>query len=287
MEKLILFAIFGGAAFLAYWALVRIRWQIQARWSHGIRSKAVVVGWILLVTALSIGFFLVFDARNGAIVGYLAVSSVVLAGYELWWNHRDNLEAAERNRERSEVKRQQLATGEGWSKSDVLDRFRTTLYYREGARGQVTSGWRCAVCGKNLYRYQDASLDHIKPRSKYPELLMTEANLQVLCRPCNSTKSAYDGEDWKIVTRKRRRVIRKAEKAKRQQTGPYRLMSIRCPIWTTTTNRPSFRIGTREPRVMATVPITIFCCFCFIFDSMPPQTVNVCALAGRSCGSTF
>lgn len=43
----------------------------------------------------------------------------------------------------------------------------------------------CMKCGGN----QRISVDHIKPRSLYPELELEYDNLQVLCTPCNSSKS--------------------------------------------------------------------------------------------------
>lgn len=43
---------------------------------------------------------------------------------------------------------------------------------------------KCAACGskKNL------QVDHIKPRSRYPELEFCLDNLQILCQPCNKEK---------------------------------------------------------------------------------------------------
>lgn len=40
-------------------------------------------------------------------------------------------------------------------------------------------------------------VDHIKPRSKYPELELDINNLQVLCRSCNLGKSNRDETDWR------------------------------------------------------------------------------------------
>ncbi len=46
----------------------------------------------------------------------------------------------------------------------------------------------CVTCGAT----DDLQIDHIKPRSKYPELALVKTNLQVLCRPCNLEKGASD-----------------------------------------------------------------------------------------------
>jgi 5-methylcytosine-specific restriction endonuclease McrA len=40
-------------------------------------------------------------------------------------------------------------------------------------------------------------VDHIKPRSKYPELETDFENLQVLCEPCNLEKGNKNETDWR------------------------------------------------------------------------------------------
>lgn len=40
-------------------------------------------------------------------------------------------------------------------------------------------------------------VDHIKPRSKYPELELDKSNLQVLCASCNFGKSNRDDTDFR------------------------------------------------------------------------------------------
>ncbi len=40
-------------------------------------------------------------------------------------------------------------------------------------------------------------VDHIKPRSKYPELALDPANVQVLCQDCNFGKCNTDETDWR------------------------------------------------------------------------------------------
>lgn len=56
------------------------------------------------------------------------------------------------------------------------------------------SGWKCVSCGasKNEARLH---VDHIKPRSTYPELELAVDNLQVLCEPCNLGKKNRDETD--------------------------------------------------------------------------------------------
>ena len=55
-------------------------------------------------------------------------------------------------------------------------------------------GRRCMCCGRTD---GPMHVDHIKPRSKYPELALDFDNLQVLCEACNLGKSNTDETDWR------------------------------------------------------------------------------------------
>jgi len=50
----------------------------------------------------------------------------------------------------------------------------------------------CSECGKRVRNSSDVTVDHIRPRSKYPDLALDRQNLRVLCRRCNSSKGAKD-----------------------------------------------------------------------------------------------
>lgn len=52
----------------------------------------------------------------------------------------------------------------------------------------------CMCCGATALQ-ERIVVDHIKPRSKYPELALDEDNLQVLCNSCNMGKSNDDETD--------------------------------------------------------------------------------------------
>jgi hypothetical protein len=55
-------------------------------------------------------------------------------------------------------------------------------------------GRKCMKCGiKNT----ELHVDHIKPRSKFPELSLVFENLQVLCKCCNQIKSDKDFTDYR------------------------------------------------------------------------------------------
>lgn len=49
-------------------------------------------------------------------------------------------------------------------------------------------GRTCAQCGRLIKNASDITVDHIRPRSKFPHLALVRENLQVLCRRCNSRK---------------------------------------------------------------------------------------------------
>lgn len=55
----------------------------------------------------------------------------------------------------------------------------------------------CELCGMSKADGVIIQVDHIKPRSKYPELELDPSNLQVLCKPCNMGKSNKDSTDWR------------------------------------------------------------------------------------------
>ena len=59
-------------------------------------------------------------------------------------------------------------------------------------------GGKCQLCGRS-YKEDGVVIhvDHIKPRSKYPELELDQNNLQVLCKDCNLGKMARDEIDWR------------------------------------------------------------------------------------------
>lgn len=61
----------------------------------------------------------------------------------------------------------------------------------------VKHGGRCQCCGVDAARGAILNVDHIKPRSLYPELELEESNLQVLCADCNRGKSNKDETDFR------------------------------------------------------------------------------------------
>lgn len=56
-------------------------------------------------------------------------------------------------------------------------------------------GKRCMKCGTN----KKSQIDHILPKSKFPEGAYSLENLQVLCAPCNKIKSNTDFTDYRTT----------------------------------------------------------------------------------------
>lgn len=80
----------------------------------------------------------------------------------------------------------------------IVKRSTQTNFYRTKAWRELrltillASDCSCKICGNTSEKGAVLHVDHIKPRSLYPELAMDESNLQVLCEDCNIAKSNND-----------------------------------------------------------------------------------------------
>jgi hypothetical protein len=76
--------------------------------------------------------------------------------------------------------------------------YNDTSFYKSAAWRKLrfsvlkSNGAVCAACGASAKNGAVLHVDHIKPRSQYPELALDPANLQVLCEDCNLGK--MDGQ---------------------------------------------------------------------------------------------
>ncbi len=61
------------------------------------------------------------------------------------------------------------------------------------AYGKVCMKCKCEPEDRDLH------VDHIKPKSKYPELIFNKSNLQILCKDCNFEKSNKNETDYRSV----------------------------------------------------------------------------------------
>lgn len=85
---------------------------------------------------------------------------------------------------RIEVKDSKLSSGNKFYSSNAWRKLRySVLRDSEG---------KCVICGVSAKEGAKLHVDHIKPRSKYPELALDPANLQVLCDDCNIGKLDTD-----------------------------------------------------------------------------------------------
>jgi hypothetical protein len=73
----------------------------------------------------------------------------------------------------------------------------------------------CCLCGRSYQKNGVViHVDHIKPRSKYPELELDEDNLQLLCEDCNLGKSNRDSIDWRPIPETKGSSIREKIRSK-------------------------------------------------------------------------
>lgn len=60
-------------------------------------------------------------------------------------------------------------------------------------------GGKCQCCGARPQFGSPLHVDHVKPRSRFPELELDVDNLQVLCEDCNLGKGNSDTIDWRAA----------------------------------------------------------------------------------------
>ena len=87
-------------------------------------------------------------------------------------------------------KRKMVASASG-------DFYRTREWVELRYRVLKAANGKCECCGASASNGVSLHVDHIKPRSLYPELALEFSNMQVLCEPCNMGKSNKDETDWR------------------------------------------------------------------------------------------
>lgn len=75
--------------------------------------------------------------------------------------------------------------------------FDTQVWKRVRYLALAKYGNKCQCCGHGPQTGAVLHVDHVKPRSKYPKLALSQDNLQVLCADCNLGKSNVDETDWR------------------------------------------------------------------------------------------
>ena len=76
--------------------------------------------------------------------------------------------------------------------------YRSTAWKELRYIALANSEGKCNLCGGSAKDGLRIHVDHIKPRSKFPEYELDLDNMQVLCEDCNIGKSNFDSIDWRI-----------------------------------------------------------------------------------------
>ena len=86
-------------------------------------------------------------------------------------------------------------------------------------------GRTCMLCGSKA----NLVVDHIKPRSKFPELQLDPENVQILCNMCNIGKTDVDMSDFRWTFHRQRYSMQRPAKfrltAERVNQGKYALIA--------------------------------------------------------------
>jgi len=90
-------------------------------------------------------------------------------------------------------------------------------------------GCRCMRCGITPTLKSDVHVDHIKPKSKYPDLKYEITNLQVLCSECNIQKSNLDCSDYRTEDQKEW-ATNYEEPIRRRQNKPKKEFCCSSPV---------------------------------------------------------
>lgn len=116
-------------------------------------------------------------------------------------------EVADLQRKLEKAEKLTLQTKAALEKSErFAKKFKEYPKYKKGMKSEDfyrTREWRnlrwkileksrgcCEVCGKGKKHVVLLHVDHIKPRSKFPELELDSSNMQILCEECNIGKGA-------------------------------------------------------------------------------------------------
>lgn len=75
--------------------------------------------------------------------------------------------------------------------------YRSERWRKLRYKALLQNGGRCQCCGATAEPGRSLHVDHIKPRSKFPQGAFDLKNLQVLCEACNLGKGASDQTDWR------------------------------------------------------------------------------------------
>lgn len=72
-------------------------------------------------------------------------------------------------------------------------------------------GFKCQACNRTKADGVVIHVDHVKPISIYPELALTESNLQVLCADCNYGKSNKFEDDHRCKSEESDQAVERSK----------------------------------------------------------------------------
>jgi len=81
---------------------------------------------------------------------------------------------------------------------DGVDFYKTREWREIRYKALRNNDGRCELCGRGKKDGIILHVDHIKPRSRFPELELDLNNLQILCEDCNLGKSNKCTRDWRM-----------------------------------------------------------------------------------------
>lgn len=117
----------------------------------------------------------------------IALYTIIILGIALGEinNHQDEIARylAKRGRKRTKSASKTFYSSKAWRdlRYEVLKFYEAT----------------CMCCGASKETGGQIHVDHILPRSLYPDLRLEFSNMQVLCGDCNMAKSNTDYTDWR------------------------------------------------------------------------------------------
>lgn len=96
------------------------------------------------------------------------------------------------------AEQQRLFAKEKAENGGSIDFFNSNTWQRLRFEVLAEADGCCTLCGRS-YREHGIALevDHIKPRSRFPNLALDKDNLQVMCFDCNRGKGNRDTTDWR------------------------------------------------------------------------------------------
>jgi 5-methylcytosine-specific restriction endonuclease McrA len=141
---------------------------------------SLLVLWVLITKGVSSDFFEIFLA-----LGVAAIITAIL--------YRP-VHSVDR-----QISTQYASIREHVFREILLKRIEYEQFYRSAewqilrlsflrTRKRTQGSYICDFCRNTIWRSRDITVDHIKPRSKFPGLAMSLDNLLLACRRCNSSK---------------------------------------------------------------------------------------------------